>query len=189
MDSKPFSWHKAERVADNLRRSWVCGYCGDKVGSNYGYIVTTLDACCLICPTCSRPSLFIKDLGPFPQPMAGSAVVHLPKDVEGLYEEARRCISVAPTGCVLLCRKILMHVAVEKGGKEGARFIEYVEHLEDARHIPAGGKGWVDYVRTKGNEANHEILVMGRQEAEALLFLVEMLLRNIYELPKRIPAT
>jgi len=43
----------------------------------------------------------------------------------------------------------------------------------------------VDHIRTKGNEANHEIRLMGRQDAEELVTFVEMLLKFIYEFPSK----
>lgn len=47
----------------------------------------------------------------------------LPDDVHDLYDEARLCTSTgAYTSAVLTCRKILMHVAVEKGASEGENF-------------------------------------------------------------------
>jgi hypothetical protein len=39
----------------------------------------------------------------------------------------------------------------------------------------------------KGNEANHELLVASRSDAEELLVFVEMLLKLIFEFPNRIP--
>jgi uncharacterized protein DUF4145 len=82
-----------------------------------------------------------------------------------------------------------MHIAVEKGAKEGEPFVSYVEYLARQGYVPPDGKGWVDYIRQKGNEANHEIKVMGQQDAQALIAFVEMLLKLIYEFPKRIPPS
>ena len=87
----------------------------------------------------------------------------------------------------MLCRKILMHVAVEKGAEENKSFKHYVDWLVDERYVPRGGEGWVDYIRTRGNEANHEIAPINADDAKALLFFTEALLRNVYELPSAIP--
>jgi hypothetical protein len=109
--------------------------------------------------------------------------------IDGLYNEARQCASVGSyTSAVLTCRKILMHIAVEKGAKEGESFIAYVEFLAAKGYIPPDGKGWVDYIRKKGNEANHEIKVMTQGHAQALIAFVEMLLKFIYDFPMRVPA-
>jgi len=67
------------------------------------------------------------------------------------------------TATVLCCRKLLMHIGVEKGAEKGKNFIEYVEFLSSKNYIPPDGKEWVDHIRKKGNEANHEIVIMGAE--------------------------
>ena len=42
-------------------------------------------------------------------------------------------------------------------------------------------------IRDKGNEANHQILLMTQQDAEELIDFVEMLIKFIYEFPNRVP--
>lgn len=81
-----------------------------------------------------------------------------------------------------------MHIAVSLGDKSGRGFIEYVEWLAVNNHIPANAKGWVDHIRKKGNEANHEIILMRREDAKDLLEFSEMLLKVTYEFPSRINA-
>ncbi len=76
-----------------------------------------------------------------------------------------------------------MHIAVEKGAAQGKSFLEYVEHLSEKGYIPPDGKGWVDYIRTKGNEANHEIKIMSSSDASDLITFSEMLLKFVYEFP------
>lgn len=46
---------------------------------------------------------------------------------------------------------------------------------------------WVDYIRRRGNEANHEIALMYSGDAEALVAFVEMILKFIYEFPSKVP--
>jgi hypothetical protein len=117
-------------------------------------------------------------------------VRHVPTAVGSLYDEARGCITGNyHTAAILLCRKILMHIAVEKGAKEGLRFIEYIDHLANSGYVPPNGKPWVDHIRQKGNEANHELVIMAREDATLLLTFLEMLLRFIYEFPNSIPKT
>jgi hypothetical protein len=62
-------------------------------------------------------------------------------------------------------------------------FIDYVNFLAEKNYIPPDGKGWVDYIRKKGNEATHEIAIMKKQDAEELLSFIEMLLKFIFEFP------
>ena len=42
---------------------------------------------------------------------------------------------------------------------------------------------WVNHIKDKGNEANHEITIAKSDEAKELLAFVEMLLKLIYEFP------
>jgi hypothetical protein len=173
---------------------YVCGYCGtdttpswgwdsDASGPHRGYI--------LLCTNCNKPS-FIDMVGATiksatPAAMLGLEVGGLPEDVQTLYDEARRSTSVGSyTSVVLTCRKILMHVAVEKGAKEGLGFIEYVEYLAANSYIPPDGRDWVDHIRSKANEANHEIVIMSLDEAQDLVSFTEMLLRLVYEFKHRL---
>jgi len=173
---------------------YQCGYCDtdtspsggwstENIGGHIGYV--------LICTNCNRPS-FVETHGgkvtnTVPTSRLGNDVMGLPEEVESLYREARDCTSAkAYTSAVLTCRKILMHVAVEKGADEGKKFIEYVDYLSANSYIPPDGKAWVDHIRTKANEANHEIVIMSTSEADDLVAFTEMLLRLIYEFPHRL---
>jgi hypothetical protein len=79
-----------------------------------------------------------------------------------------------------------MHIAVAKGAEEGKKFIEYVQFLADKNYIPPDAKDWVDHIREKGNEANHEITIMNKEDANDLISFSEMLLKLIYEFPANI---
>jgi hypothetical protein len=79
-----------------------------------------------------------------------------------------------------------MHVAVQEGAQKNRSFMDYVDYLVDNNYVPPGSKGWIDYIRKKGNEANHEIVIMSKDEAFELLSFVEMLLKFVYEFPARI---
>ncbi len=87
----------------------------------------------------------------------------------------------------MLCRKILMHIAVQQGAAENLKFIDYVDYLSTKNFVPPNGKHWVDHIRKKGNEANHEVALMSETDAKELIVFVEMLLKFIYEFPMMIP--
>ncbi len=91
------------------------------------------------------------------------------------------------TAAVLCCRKLLMHIAVANGAEDSLTFAQYVAHLSAKGFVPPGAKEWVDHIRDKGNEANHEIVIMTKEEAERLISFCEMLLKIIYEFPARTP--
>jgi len=75
---------------------------------------------------------------------------------------------------------------VDKGAAKGGSFISYVEFLSSQNYVPPDGKLWVDHIRTKSNEANHEIVLMTPEDAKDLITFVEMLLKFIYEFPGKV---
>lgn len=182
------------RLQELNTKSYSCGYCGDKVSSEKGYqIGQNPDGSgrqlggIYICPNCLGPTFFNLDNSQSPGGKVGSKVKHVPDSLNVLYEEARNCVvNNCNTAAILLSRKMLMHIAVEVGAEEGLKFIEYVNYLSEKGYIPPNGKHWIDHIRKKGNEANHEIVLMSQQNAIDLLFFIEMLLRFIYEFPNKI---
>lgn len=79
-----------------------------------------------------------------------------------------------------------MNIGVQEGAQEGKTFVHYVDFLANKGYIPPNGKAWVDHIRKKGNEATHEISVMGGTDAAELLTFTEMLLKFIYEFPNSV---
>lgn len=63
--------------------------------------------------------------------------------------------------------------------------MEAVNNLDQNGFIPKDCKPWVDHIRNKGNEANHEIVIMSKEDAKNLLTFMEMLLRMMYEFPAK----
>ncbi len=175
--------------------AFICGFCSTSVSSNKGFKLGgfadgsgTQFGAVYICPNCGGPVFFHSGIGQKPSPAFGNAVQHVPDTLNVVYEEARRCTAEnCHTAAVLLCRKILMHIAVEKSAKVGLNFLEYVNFLSDKGYIPPDGKHWVDHIRRKGNEATHEIVLMSDADARDLIRFVEMLLRFVYEFPKLVP--
>jgi len=182
---------------DNLSaKSYVCGYCGLRVGPNVGFQGTWDElgsrgiALIYICSACNQPTYFPPiGEGQVPGVAFGSEVDALPPNVDSLYTEARRCMSVnAHTSAALGCRKLLMNVAVDKGAEGNKKFEFYVDWLVDAGYVPPGGKVWVDHIRKMGNEATHEIELIEQHSAEQVLAFTEMLLKFVYEFPAKAGA-
>ena len=82
-----------------------------------------------------------------------------------------------------------MNIAVAQEAEEGKSFLFYVEYLAQQGYVPPNGRGWVDHIRKKGNEANHEVVLMSQDDANELVLFIEMLLKFIYEFPNRIPVS
>ncbi len=173
-------------------RRYVCGYCSSVVGPDkaiFSEEPNHRQTFIYFCSHCGQPTYFDEREEQFPGVKFGNDVMHLPREIEQLYGEARGAMSAkAYTPAVLACRKILMNVGVSLGAKTGDSFVSYVQFLADEGYVPPNGKHWVDHIRTKSNEANHEITLMSKEEAERLITFVEMMLKFIYELPNVVPA-
>ena len=115
-----------EQTKDQSNIRYICGYCGTDTSPSKGWQTKEVDSVrghVLICTKCNRPSFIImkqnKIISTTPAKVLGNEVEGLPDDIKSLYEEARKCTSLgAYTSSVLTCRKILMHVAVEKVQKK-----------------------------------------------------------------------
>jgi hypothetical protein len=180
-------------IASPIVRTFVCGYCNNTVASDRGWSTKTEHsqeqiALIYICPLCKQPSYFFGN-EQTPGVAYGNDVTSLPADIADLYREARNAVAASCyTASVLTCRKLLMNIAVAQKAPEGKSFLQYVEYLAAKGYVPPNGQGWVDHIRKKGNEANHEITLMSKSDAEELILFVEMLLKFVYEFPNRVPA-
>jgi hypothetical protein len=172
-----------------------CAFCDSVVASGVGWVAAIHDrgiaipaGAIRICPHCGHPTYFMRDGRQIPGPLDGEAVEGITeKTVEHIYAEARRTYGESCfTASVLCCRKLLMHVAVSKGAKAGLPFVQYVEYLDEKRFVPPGCEAWIDEIRKKGNEANHEIVIMTKEQAKDILTFCEMLLKLIFEFPTKI---
>lgn len=173
-------------------KNFKCGYCDNIVASDKGYpgnyAGNDFFSTVYICPHCTNAIFFLRGKQ-VPGVRLGEDVKHLPKEIQALYNEARDSSAAgAPTAAILICRKMLMNIAVTEGAEEGLKFIEYVDYLANKGYVPPNGKDWVDHIRQKGNEATHEIKLMTAEDAEELISFTSMLLKFIYEFPSRVPV-
>src|SRR5882724_13509095 len=103
--------------------TYECGYCGYSVSSEKGYKIhypghtESQHGGSFICPRCLCPTFFPPDeQRQVPGPTFGHGVKHVPSSLNCLYEEARSCVADSSfTASVLVCRKMLMNIAVEQG--------------------------------------------------------------------------
>jgi hypothetical protein len=182
-----FNWQQAGNIGSH---KYTCGYCGQPLASERGWIafhptVGNPIAYISICHQCTRPTFFDVDGKQYPGVSYGESVKNVDDAMlNAIYEEARRAISAGcDTAAVLCCRKLLMHLAVAKGAEKNDTFKNYVDFLANKNHVPATCKDWIDQIRDTGNEANHEIKMMKREDAEHLVSFCEMLLKITYEFP------
>ena len=177
-------------------RRYTCGHCDSVVASDRGYKGDFDHAgrpvSCLIpiCPHCDQPTYFAyysDKIIQIPITMIGRSVEHLPSQVQELYNEARRCAGGSSyTAAVMICRKLLMHIAVGKGAEKNQSFRKYVDYLDEEGYLPPNSKDWVDHIRNQGNEANHEIVLKTKSDATKLIEFIEMLTKFVYEFPARV---
>ena len=182
-------WHNTNTL---VSRKFTCGHCSNIVASNEGYYATfdkfpEILCSIYICTHCKKPTIFFSPSEQIPNECPGNSVEGLGKEIALLYEEARQCISVSSyTASVMLCRKILMHIAVEKGAEENETFKHYVDYLDKRHFLPIDSKDWIDHIRKKGNDANHKIVISSKKDAMELIEFIEILTKIIYEFPNRV---
>jgi DNA-directed RNA polymerase subunit RPC12/RpoP len=173
-------------------KSYRCSHCGKELASEKGYEADrsedrTYQEHICICHFCHKPTYIDKDNKQYPGVAFGNAVDGIDDEsLQSLYEEARKCASVNSfTAASMACRKILMNLAVAKGAKENLKFVQYVKFLSDNNFVPPDGKEWVAHIKDKGNDANHKIEIVSKEDGEELLYFTEMLLTFIYAVPAR----
>ncbi len=172
--------------------NFKCGHCGreavGRVVSIYGKPVPSPASPkanpavkFLLCPSCEKGSVWNENIIiPGSAPTRG--VDGLSSELAAAYKEAQDCFSVgAYTGCSLLCRKIIMYVAADKGALEGKSFEFYLDYLVNEGHITKSMKNWVDKIRTFGNEATHKLSLPNKELTEGVLKFTQILLTVIFE--------
>jgi hypothetical protein len=182
----PHGWRDIYDVGESR---YQCGACGERTTGQFGIWQQTRDGGVhgrvVICSHCGCPTYFESIEQTYPKPRYGQPVEGITDEgVLRLYSEARHCTSYgAFTSAAMLCRKILMHVAVSLGAKPNQNFKEYVDYLDGEGYTPPKGKEWVDDIRDKGNEANHEIRIVSEEEAQKTLYFTGLVLQLIYSAP------
>jgi hypothetical protein len=181
------TWDDLEYYSAN-KQNWehyTCPYCSRDVNGAVvaGYTTPAGSWCLWVrCPSCGKGAV-IQDGMLHPATPFGPTIEGLPPETAEAYQEARSCMGVgAFTAAELMCRKILMHVAVDKGAAAGQPFVTYLDHLEKAGYVTPPMKGWVDLIRKHGNLATHEIPAPNQQQAESTVMFTAELLRLVYEM-------
>lgn len=174
---------------------FACAYCGRQThgavlalveGSRAlrpGYAVMH-DRLWMMCSHCGEPSVYDARGRQWPTPEEGPEVEGLPDEVLTAYGEARSALGAgAYTACELVCRKVLMHIAVDvaKAGP-GQTFASYIEALTTAGYVTPPMRPWVDRIRLNANEAAHELPQVSRERALSTLMFTAELLRLSYEM-------
>lgn len=168
-------------------KGYDCSYCGAHTA---GAVVartkedrSRIEVYWLQCTECGNGSVLDPEGALHPPAKFGPYIEGLPGTIDSAYEEARDCMSVqAYRACELLCRNLLMYVAVDQGADEGESFLTYVDYLSDEGYVTPPMKDWVDEIRRIGNKRAHELDPPDRNRAESTIMFTAELLRLIYEM-------
>jgi len=176
---------------------WFAGVCPNCGPTQYYMIAATVDGnytftgetAWLRCPTCRNAAAINSGvLSPTAEPLL--AVDGLPAEVHAAWEEVRRCAGVAAhTASVMMCRKILFHIAVEKGLAEkndngrAPNFTETLDHLKAQGLVTPVLTPWVEHIKDVGNEANHDLPEISAESAQRVATFTRQLLVLTYEMP------
>lgn len=177
-----------------LNDAWIaveCPFCGGgqalQVG-RYSYVTTWLR-----CVTCLH-GFVVNDnvISPPTKPLRTPD--KLPPADAAVWEEVRVCLGAgAYMAAVMLCRKLLLHIAVDKGlapendKGRGPGFAECVTHLQEVGTITGPMLDWVEPIKDIGNEATHKIVTVTQAEATEVATFTLQLLVLAYEM-RRTPV-
>jgi hypothetical protein len=172
---------------------FLCGACGESTnGRVIACMTRSLDGADVFWCHCScqreEPTLIVakgtSTVSQLPLAQAFHASTSWPGDLQRLFDEAAKAFAAgAYTASAMAARKVLMACACEKGAKEGENFLDYVTHITDKVLLYPPAKASIDRIRTIGNEANHKVAFVSRDDAQRALEIVRYMLNTIYALP------
>lgn len=175
--------------------AWVvidggCPVCGATQGAVVGFTKedASVDTLWGRCVNCMRGFVINNgELAPAELPLRH--VKGLDSNTEAAWNEIRSCLSVgANTAAVHMSRKVLLHIAVEKGlpakgsNDRAPSFAACIEHLESEGYITPPMKPWVGKIRDVGNEGAHELPQISHDSALLVAEFTQQLLVLTYEM-------
>ena len=200
-----YSWFTyTSNNADSI--TYQCAWCNNRVASLNGYTrhegveyndfgeITsdgTIDLEIRICPECENPSIIQYKNGrdsPITRTIPSrrkKRIKNMPSGMYEIYDGVSACLEKGlPTASVILCRNLLVHIAVGKGAKEGDSFGNYLTHIEKEGYVPPVIKPVFEEVLRIGNKANHytnNTIEISQEEAQKIAGFMEAFLTLFYE--------
>ncbi len=182
------------RLKSDQSEAWHVAECPECGGNQMAVLARTYDraddeALWMRCMNCRRPlTQFRGYIQSVKRPLRD------PQGITGTeaaaWSEVRSCLSVgAYTASVMLCRKLLFHIAVGHGlpakndRNRAPTFAEAVDQLESEGVITKKMRPWVDRIKDVGNDASHEITPVPQSAALDVASFTLQLLVLAYELP------
>ncbi len=176
-----------------LYRNFDCGHCGRSTNGRVVCSETNDDDETVVywchCSCDKRlPTLIVAADGndrQFPEHARFQAGENWPAELERLYQEASLSFTAsAYTSTTMVARKILMVCACNEGAPEGLSFVKYVDYIVDNVLPLPKAKASIDAIRTIGNDANHSVAFVSRDDAMRAMSIVTYLLNSVYSLPE-----
>ena len=134
------------------------------------------------CSKCNVKSAFCNGV-PYTFADLEEGAEELQDEIKSAYKETVKCLSIdAYTATTMMCRKILMLIAVDLDADKNKAFEYYVDYLEENGYITQSIKHWMSYVRIGGNDANHEKEPINDQRAMNIFMFVTALLVRIHKM-------
>lgn len=107
-----------------------------------------------------------------------------PPDLISLYVEAVKAYAAgAYTAASMVCRKILMVCACHKGAGENKTFAVYVDYITTSVLLYPEAVNSINAIRNIGNDATHEVKLVGPDDAKRAMKIVTYMLNTIYTFP------
>lgn len=170
-----------------------CGACGQP---NSGRLIAStkregdgaiLNLCVCSCPK-AEPAILTerggKVVAQIPEVREFHVGENWPADLAQLYDEAAKAFAAgAYTAAAMLCRKVLMACACHEGDTDGKSFGAYVDYITQTVLTFPKAKDAIDKIRNIGNEANHRVQMVSRDNARRAMSIVNYMLSTIYSLP------
>jgi hypothetical protein len=159
-----------------------CPHCGGPQLFRVGISSQTPFVKWLRCPICLLGTVVNEsEMSPGPKPLRVPR--GLPEIDAVIWAEVRSCLAVGSNAAaVMLCRKLLFHVAVahamppKTDNDRAPSFYAAVEHLQEQQFITAKMRPWVDRIKDIGNDANHELSpITTEQAADVATFTLQLL--------------
>jgi hypothetical protein len=182
-----------QRGVNPKHRAYACGACGQ---STNGRVVASTkresDGANLWWCVCScekeEPTLIIERGGAVvsqvPEAPEFQPGEKWPPELEQLFDEASKAYAAgAFTATAMVCRKILMACACHEGDADGKAFAQYVDYITGTVLTFPKAKDAIDKIRNIGNDANHKVRFVSRDDAKRALSIVTYMLTTIYSLP------
>ena len=163
-----------------------CGHCGANICVSKGNQHSPGQYYLPKCYNCDLPTIITRHDKRYPPSGLSITVKGLPEHIGEVYKEVKDCLVIgAWTATNMLARKLLMNVAVDKGADENKAFAYYVVWMDKSEWNTTGLKLGLDRIRAKGNDANHEIKEVSKEDVEEIFELLTMFLRLVYEFPDK----